>query len=109
MGTTFSNVSMKEVAQRRSISCQESSRFILVRRCRSWKCPEAKTERGRRNRVRLAVWARHGGRAPREAGTWKGGDGPALGSPPCGDEPEPTQHGNRTETPCAVQFKLNSC
>ena len=81
MGATFSNVSLKAVAQRKSISCQESSTFILVRRCRSWKCPEAKTERGRRNGVRLAAWARPWGRALRAAGTWKGGDNPALGSP----------------------------
>lgn len=79
MGTTFSSVSLKAVAQRRSISCQESSTFILVRRCRSWKCPESKTERGRRNGVRLAAWARPWGRAPRAAGTWKGGDNPARG------------------------------
>lgn len=47
VGATFSNVSLKEVAQRRSISFQ-TSEFILVRRCRSRKCPEAKTERRRR-------------------------------------------------------------
>ena len=102
MGATFSKVSLKAVAQRKSISCQESSTFILVRRCQSWKCPEAETERGRRNGVRLAAWAGHCGRAPREAGTWKGGDNPALGSPPWRDEPEPTQHGNRTESPRAI-------
>lgn len=32
MGATFSNVSLKEVAQRKSSSCQETSKFILVRR-----------------------------------------------------------------------------
>ena len=84
MGTTFSNVSMKEVAQRRSISCQESSRFILVRRCRSWKCPEAKTERGRRNRVSLLSGlgtgvGPHAKQAPGREGTTLPSEAPRAG------------------------------
>lgn len=47
MGASFSNVSLNEVAQRKIISCQETSEFIIVvRRHRSWQCPEAETEGG---------------------------------------------------------------
>lgn len=65
MGATFSNVSLKEMAQRKSISCQETILFILVRRLRSWKFPEADTER-EEGLGQAQVWAGCWGRAQGE-------------------------------------------
>lgn len=104
MGTTFSNVSLKEMAQRKSISCQETIRFILVRRHRSWKCPEAKTEREGGGTRSGTVWAG----CPAIEPSVKEGMAPAPGGPWRREGSEQMRHGNGTETPAqTVQSELN--
>lgn len=65
MGAMFSRSPQEAVAQRKGISCQESSTFILVRRCRSWKCLRPRQRReGGGTGLGLLPWAGHCSRAP---------------------------------------------
>lgn len=88
-GATFSKVSLKEVAQRKSTSCQETSRFILVRSAGPGSAPRPGQREGEGTRSAtgdsLCPWRPH----------WR-------------DESKQTCHGNGAGTTCTVQPKRDS-